>query len=294
MLGTDPDKLQYFYPGQHDRRWRLQENLAFQIAQAIDREQLRQIGRDDAAARWKLESEVAVAQEIQTSLIPNSRPNIPQLDVAAYWKAALQVSGDFYDFLSLPDDQWGIIIADVAGKGVPAALFMALSRTILRSVAFSHQSPSATLWRANEIILNDTDSEMFVTVFYALWNPTNSTLHWANGGHPPPILIRDGAITMLPGNGIALGVVYDIPYQSQALFLKPGDVVVFYTDGVTEATNAAHELFGTDRLHETLRTVKDDTPQAIVDTIVTAVDRHAAGTAQADDVTMVVMRVEGA
>lgn len=289
FVGHTPGSLGFFYPFQHEQRWRLQENIAFQLAQAIDREQLRLIGQAEAAERWQLQHEIEVALDIQTSLIPDGRPAVPALDVASYWQAARQVSGDFYDFLALPDGRWGIIIADVAGKGIPAALFMALSRTILRAVAFSRQSPDDVLGRANEIIFNDTRSDMFVTVFYALWQPADNTLTWANGGHNPPILVRDGNAAPLLGNGLALGVIDSASYQIQTTTLQPGDIVLFYTDGVTEATNGDDQLFGMTRLCALLAPLKVSNAQQVIDTVAAAIDHFTDGRPLADDVTMVAL-----
>jgi sigma-B regulation protein RsbU (phosphoserine phosphatase) len=254
----------------------------------------------EAAARALMEQELNVARSIQSSLIPNGRPSIPGCDVASFWQAARQVSGDFYDFLPLRDGKWGIVIADVADKGVPAALFMALSRTILRTVAFNRICPSDVLVRANEIIDRETASDLFVTIFYAVWDADSGTLTYANGGHNPPLLLHaDGEVSLLKGKGMALGVLPDITIEQQQISLHAGDVLLFYTDGVTEAMNENLDEFGMERLEAAGKmpvldgvetAVSHDAP-SILDAITSAITTHTGATAQFDDITLVVMKV---
>ena len=164
------------------RRLNILNGIAHQAATAVVNNQL----YHEAAERERMAQELSVAHNIQASLIPDGRPDIPDCDVASYWQAARQVSGDFYDFIDLRDGNWGIVIADVADKGVPAALFMALSRTILRTVALNRKDPAEVLIRVNQIICQEADSDLFVTLFYAVWQPKTHTLLYANGGHNPP------------------------------------------------------------------------------------------------------------
>lgn len=271
----------------HGRRLNILVGIAQQAAIAVVNDALYR----EAAERQRIERELAVALEIQASLLPDGSPHIPGLDVASLWEAARQVSGDFYDFLELPNGNWGIVIADVAGKGVPAAIFMALCRTIIRSVGFNRLEPAVTLHRANQIIVADTASDLFVTVFYAVWDPLTATLHYTNGGHNPPLLLRaDGAISPLPGNGVALGVIEDIPVTQLSIALQPGDTVVLYTDGVTEAMNLSYELFGVQRLKNALLGRQQQQPAAIIAAVQEAVHGFVDGMAQSDDVTMVVVQ----
>lgn len=261
--------------------------VAHQAATAVVNNHLYQ----EAAERDRLEQELTVAREIQASLIPDGSPEIPGCDVASYWEAARQVSGDFYDFLELADNKWGIIIADVADKGVPAALFMALSRTILRTIAFNRVDPADTLIRANEIIDNDAQSDLFVTVFYAVWDPSKEILAYANGGHNPPLhFTRNGKSQLLAANGIALGVLPDINIECRSIDFKPGDTLVFYTDGVTEAMNEDYDEFGMSRLQMAVNSTRKRSASNIANAITTAIDVHAGGTPQFDDITLIVMK----
>lgn len=248
---------------------------------------------EEAAERNRLEQELDVARTIQASFIPPGNPAIPGCSVASYWRAARQVGGDFYDFYELQNNCWGILVADVADKGVPAALFMALSRTVLRTMAFNRQNPAEMLARANQIICADTTSDLFVTVFYSIWDPVSKTLYYSNAGHNPPLLIRrNGKTRLLHGKGMALGVLEDIQLEKLQVRLRPGDVVLMYTDGVTEAINEDYDEFGLDRLQ--MAAVQAQDAQAIMTSVTDAVRDFAGETSQFDDATLVVMIVEPA
>jgi phosphoserine phosphatase RsbU/P len=272
------------------RRLNIVTGIAQQAAIAVVNDQLYQ----ESAERSRMEQELEVARSIQASLIPDGNPDIPGCSVASFWQAARQVSGDFYDFMPLANGKWGIAIADVADKGVPAALFMALSRTILRTVAFNRQNPAEVLERTNQILYNDTTSDLFVTIFYAVWDPANQTLTYANGGHNPPLLIEAGGTTaMLEARGIALGVLENIRLNQQRTKLKPGDTVVFFTDGVTEAINEDYDEFGLERLCLAVSNSRHRDAPAIAQAITGAITDHAGETPQFDDITLIVMKHNG-
>ena len=272
------------------RRLNILNGIAHQAATAVVNNHLYQ----EAAERQRLEQELNVAREIQSSLIPHHAPDIPGCSVAAYWQAARQVSGDFYDFLPLPDGRWGIVIADVADKGVPAALFMALSRTILRTVAFSGTDPARVLMRVNELIGNDSQTDLFVTMFYAIWQPSSGELVYANGGHNPPLLLsRNGEYKELHGNGMALGVLPQIKVDPVTVTLHPHDTAIFYTDGVTEAINEDYDEFGLERLLIAATSAKKGDAQKVVQAITQGITHHAGDTPQFDDITLVVLKRKG-
>jgi len=270
------------------RRLQILNGIAHQAATAVVNNHLYQ----ESAARALLEQELDVARSIQSSLIPDGCPPIPGCDVASFWQAARQVSGDFYDFLPMVDGKWGIIIADVADKGVPAALFMALSRTIMRTVAFNRVAPSDVLIRSNEIIDRETASDLFVTTFYAVWDANSGTLIYANGGHNPPLLLRaNGEVSLLKGKGMALGVLPDIAIEERQVQLASGDVLLFYTDGVTEAMNENLDEFGMKRLEMAGKTAVSHDAPVILNAVTDAIAAHTGATAQFDDITLVVMKV---
>ena len=275
------------------RRLNILNGIAHQAATAVVNHQLYK----EAAERDRLEQELSVAHEIQASLIPPGNPAIPGCSVASCWLAARQVSGDFYDFLQLANGNWGIVVADVADKGVPAALFMALSRTILRTVAFSisfsHANPAEVLMRVNEIIINDAQSDLFVTIFYAVWEPQTRSLAYANAGHNPPLLLRQSGNThLLSGDGMALGVLPNAKIEGKTIPIHPGDTLLLYTDGVTEALTEDYDEFGMSRLHLTAETHKRRSAHDIMEAVVQAVKEHAGDTPQFDDLTLVVMKHE--
>ncbi len=269
------------------RRMNIVSGIAQQAAIAVVNHQLYK----ESAQRNRMEQELDVARSIQASLIPGGQPEIPECTVYSFWEAARQVSGDFYDFLPLEDNKWGIAIADVADKGIPAALFMALSRTILRTVAFNRISPAKVLERTNEIIYNDTSSDLFVTVFYCVWDPQAARLTYASGGHNPPLLIREnGTTTLLKASGIALGVLEKITIEQKSVQLEPGDLVIFYTDGVTEAMNEDYDEYGLERLRRLSINMRTNTAEEIARAIRESIDDHAGGAPQFDDITLVVFK----
>jgi sigma-B regulation protein RsbU (phosphoserine phosphatase) len=269
------------------RRLNIVSGIAQQAAIAVVNHQLYKESED----RSRMEQELDVARSIQASLIPDGQPDIPGCTVYSFWEAARQVSGDFYDFLPLADNKWGIAIADVADKGIPAALFMALSRTILRTVAFNRTSPARVLERTNELIYNDTTSDLFVTVFYCLWDPQTATLTYASGGHNPPLLIRrNGSASLLKVSGIALGVLEDITLDQKSVHLESGDTVIFYTDGVTEAMNEDYDEYGMERLRQLATSKRKNSAEEIARAIRESIDDHAGGAPQFDDITLVVLK----
>jgi sigma-B regulation protein RsbU (phosphoserine phosphatase) len=268
--------------------------IASQTAMAIVNAQL----TEEAVARQRLEQELEVARKIQQSFLPESCPSPPGWQICAFWQSARQVGGDFYDFVSIRDgtDRLGIAIADVADKGVPAALFMALSRTLLRAAAIGGRTASETLMRANDLILNDVRSDLFVTIFYLVLDPATTHIGFANAGHNPPVLARaaDDPPEYLRRHGIALGVTPGIHLDEQTLTVRTGDVLVLYTDGVTEALDEAGEEFGLERFERCILEHRHGTADEIAEAIHAALHAHIGGGAPFDDVTLVVMkRVNG-
>lgn len=273
------------------RRGQLVNGIANQTALAIETVEL-EAERD---LRARLNQELAIARSIQTALLPDRTPQIEGYEIAAVWMPALQVSGDFYDFLPLLEDRWGFVVADVSDKGVPAAIYMTLTRTIIRAIGLgkaTRRTPHQVLERANEIVLADARTDMFATAFYAVLDPAQRTLCYTSAGHCPPLLLHadNQAVEWLHGRGLPLGVQAGIELSEREFALQPGDVIVFYTDGVTEATNADYELFGDDRLLRAVLSAQPRGAQAVMESIVAAVKDFAGGQEQADDLTMVVLR----
>ena len=290
LVGAKIVGLQRERPGRalfSTRRINILNGIAQQAATAVVNNQLYK----ESADRARMQQELDVAHTIQASFLPDGSPKIPGCSVATHWQAARQVGGDFYDFLPLGDNKWGIVIADVADKGVPAALFMAVSRTILRTVAFSHLDPAYVLTRTNEIIAREARSDLFVTVFYGVWDPSTERFTYANAGHNPPLLLQpDGAFQPLPGHGIALGVVPKAHMESYSTQLQPGETIIFYTDGVTDALNEDFGEFGLERLQIAARTAARRPAADLVETITDNIRDHTGQTPQFDDMTLIVLK----
>lgn len=264
--------------------------MANQAAIAIEKARLHR----EEIERHRLEQELAVGQQIQLGMLPKDCPVVPGWEFAAVYQAAGQVGGDFYDFFELPGEpgRLGIVIADVADKGVPAALMMALSRTIIRTKALGGRSPSSALMRANESILNDSRSDLFVTAFYATLDTHSGRLTYANAGHNRPLWlqIRSGEIQEVTAPGIALGVLEDIELEEREIDVAPGDLLVFYTDGVTEAMNTGGQQFDGERLRAAVAANPDASAQQILSAVVDAVRAFTGDAPQSDDLTLFVAK----
>jgi serine phosphatase RsbU (regulator of sigma subunit) len=264
--------------------------IANQAAIAIEQARLHQ----EEVERQRLEKELAVGQQIQLSLLPKACPVVPGWEFAAFYQAARLVGGDFYDFFELPGEpnRLGMVIADVSDKGVPAALFMALSRTVIRNTALGGRSPSATLIRANELILNDSWAEMFLSAFYATLDTRSGRLVYANAGHNRPLWLRvaTGECQQLAARGIILGMLEEIELEERQVELAPGDLVVFYTDGVTEAMDADEQMFGEARLQKVLAANARAGAQQVLQTVVEAIRAFTGDTPQSDDLTLFVVK----
>jgi serine phosphatase RsbU (regulator of sigma subunit) len=263
------------------------QSLAAQIASALYRAE--EYAR--TLAHQKMVQELTVAAEIQASFLPATLPRIEGWQLAATLRPARQTSGDFYDLMELPDGRLGLLIADVTDKGTGAALFMALSRTLIRTYAFEYpQQPEKALHAANKRILLDSRSSMFVTVFYAILDPASGTLSYCNAGHNPPYLLSDCAEPRpLWNTGIPLGIMHDTTWTAETVTLGPGDILVLYTDGVSEAQNANRELFDDERLLDAAQSYRERTAEGVQAAILAAVDRFVGDAAQYDDLTVMAL-----
>ncbi len=238
-----------------------------------------------------LQNELDMASRMQQSILPTVFPEGPGYQIFASMEPARQVGGDFFDIVNLDRGRIGLVVADVSGKGVPAALFMMSCRTQLKGAAVGRVMPGAVLSEVNRLLYEDNEAMMFVTVFYGIFDPASGRLVYANGGHNPPLLVHaDRTSDVLPGtDGLALGLMPDIDYREGTLDLLPGDAVVFYTDGVTEAENDKGELFGMERLY---RVFENAPPRGAKDAntaVFEAVHAFAGDTPQSDDVTCLML-----
>ncbi len=243
-------------------------------------------------------TELAIAAEIQQSFLPDTIIQIEGFDIAARSVMAKEVGGDFFDIVPLEvvplgKGQLGIMIADVSGKGIPAALFMALSRIVVRvNATWYGRRPAAAIRDANTIIANDSKSGMFVTLFYGYLDAGSRTLTYVNAGHNPPLHYRaaDNTITELEATGIAMGVIGDANYEQAEIHLAPGDILILYTDGITEAENEKQEMFDLSRLQETILASRSRTAKEMSAAILDAVRKFTRGYPQSDDITLMIIR----
>ena len=234
-----------------------------------------------------IQNELDVARTMQQTILPRRFPCEPEVQLYARMLPAKDVGGDFYDFFWLAPGLLGVVVADVSGKGVPAALFMAVARTLIRATAMTSDGPGACFRLVNNLLAEDNDTAMFVTVFYGVLDTASGELIYANAGHCPPCLVGpEGAVSLLPGTGgMALGVMEDMAFAEKTVIIQPGSKLLFYTDGVTEAFDPAESEFGEARLREGLAGTNSQPVAAFVDGVVVAVERFAAGAPQADDLT---------
>jgi serine phosphatase RsbU (regulator of sigma subunit) len=244
--------------------------------------------------RQRMEEELLIGKQIQLSLLPERCPEIPGWEFAALYRAARQVGGDLYDFMADATDpqRWNVVIADVTGKGVPAALFMAMSRTLVRAEIANGHGPAATLKRTNNFIVQDAQARLFLSMFYGALDTSNGRLTFTNGGHEWPLLWRAHSQTLdiLKAPGFLLGVLPDIEPVERETTIEPGDFLILYTDGVTEARNGAGELFGEERLYELVSSSNFTTANEMVRAITLAVASFCGDTPPFDDFTLVVIR----
>ncbi len=243
-----------------------------------------------------LQQELEIARRMQLSILPRYFPARVDLALDSFILPAREIGGDFYDYFLLEDGRVGVVIADVSGKGVPAAFFMAICRTLLKVSARFVESPAETLARVNNLLAVENEEMMFVTLFYGVLEPASGRFVYANGGHNPPMLRSGTSVRPLrsPG-GMALAVAEKVVFAEGHLTLQAGDVLFLYTDGITEAQNAEQELFGEAALTAALEAVPPDAPvETYSSHVVESVQRFMQGTPQADDITCVTLRYAGA
>ena len=239
--------------------------------------------------------EMEIAKEIQDNFLPEFTPTIPGIELAATTLPAMEIGGDLYDFIPVQKERWGLAIADVSGKGVSAALFMALCSTVIRVSGGAEADPSVVMERANQLIYADGRSSMFITIFYGVLDPATLKFTYVNAGHNPPMLVRGDPPGVWPlegGRCIALGVVPEVKITSAELMLEPDDLIVMYTDGVTEAFNPQDEEFGEERLMVFLQKHRNDPVQEIINGLVDEVRSFCGSRPQSDDITLVIVRVK--
>ncbi len=257
-----------------------------------------EMSREAAASRDQLQalqSELGFANRMQQSILPKNFPQTDQYEIYASMVPARNVGGDFFDVIRLEHGKMGIAIADVSDKGIPAALFMMSSRTVLKGSALSYEDPGKVVTMVNEQLQDGNEAQMFVTLFYAVYDPATGLVRYANGGHNPPLIVhQDGSSTTLPlTGGVALGVMPDLEFGIDEAVLQPGEALVLYTDGVSEAENPDNEEFGMDRFKAVFADSPPASAGAINDAVFAAVSEFAGDRSQSDDITCLVLRRTG-
>ena len=243
-----------------------------------------------------LKEDLTAARKIQQFFLPRKFPPFPEeserWDIFASMEAANDIGGDFYDFFRIDDDHIALVIADVCDKGIPAALFMAVSRTIIHSKGMQGVSAGTCLTEVNRLLCNSSADYMFVTVFYAVLNTKTGLVTYCNAGHNPPHIVRaGGTIEKLPMDGnLMVGAFADEEYTEKTLQLEHGDTLVMFTDGVTEAMDSSLRIFGKDRLDGILSTTTDKSSQEIVEAVKAGIADFVGSAEQSDDITMLVLK----
>jgi sigma-B regulation protein RsbU (phosphoserine phosphatase) len=264
--------------------------LASQAAVAYEKASLHR----QALQRQRLEEELSVGRQIQFSFLPETFPQVEGWDFAASYAPARQVGGDFYDLYPLADQpqRLGLVIGDVTGKGVAAALMMASSRTIIRTASMSGRDPRAVLERANRLIAADNRAQLYLSAFYATLDTLTGELRYACGGHDRPLWLRadTGTVEVLDARSLILGAFNEIVLEERNIWLAPGDVVLFFTDGLTEAMNADGEPFGDERLRRVMAAQRGRPAEALVLALQAEVRAFVNDTPQSDDLTLLVVR----
>lgn len=245
---------------------------------------------EDTLQSERLAEQVKMAAEVQHRLVPQQPPIVPTLDLASVYVPCFELGGDFLDFISLPDENLGLVVADVAGKGVPASLIMASVRAALRAQVDNHYYLYEVLRRVNTMVCRDTEPSEFVTLLYGVIDTRNRRFTYCNAGHPPAMLLRDGAVSELPNTNLVLGVDPAEAYTQSLVELRSGDVLLLYTDGLAEAMTFDNEMFGTKRIMEALAQ-GGASAHHIAQNVRWCMQRFVGLHKQTDDITMIVAKV---
>ena len=261
--------------------------LASQVAIIIEKVML----HEQLIEKKRLQGQLEVARQVQLELLPPKDPELPGYDVSAYNFPTEEVSGDYYDWVRIYEDQIGVVIADVSGKGVPAAILMAFLRASLRAASHIGYATHISMAKVNYLLWESIERNQFVTAIYGILDASNKTLSYSNAGHNPPLLIKAGGETRFVDNGEQpLGMFRDTRYHEYHLMLEPGDVLVLYTDGVTEAANTEGEEFGRDRLAEAVKKFYDRPARELIASVQMAVLEWTGDGGPTDDVTFFIIK----
>ena len=298
----DPVPGETYSSSNANRRLRMKrieiiKGISQQVALAIQNDMLQR----ETVERERMAREMQLAREIQLAFLPQQVPDLPGWELQTHWRPAREVGGDIYDFFELPGDRLGLVIADVADKGMPAALFMTLVRTLVRATVAVLDSPAEVVKRVNDLIVPDATKGMFVTLAYAVLDLKTGELITANAGHNPPLVLhRPCRFERISRGGMALGVSEKVEMEEHHSNIAPGEILVMYTDGLTEAFSPEGEIYGEERLMEAIQQIAacvgEDEPLSqlganeILQAISASVDFFMGDASLSDDLTMVVLK----
>ena len=261
--------------------------LTSQVAIIVEKAML----HEQLVEKKRLEAQLEIAREVQLTLLPARHPQLEGFDISAYNFSTEEVSGDYYDFVRIYEDQLGLVIADVSGKGVPAALLMAFLRASLRAAIHIGYAPNISMAKVNYLLWESIENNQFVTAFYGVLDATNRTLAYTNAGHNPPLLIdKDGQGSFIERGGLPLGMFADARYYEYYLPIESGQTLVLYTDGATEAANSSGEEYGRQRLAQAVRDARHESARDLISFIYQDVLAWTEGRGVSDDVTFVVVK----
>ncbi|MEH6591807.1 MAG: SpoIIE family protein phosphatase [Halioglobus sp.] len=273
----------------------LQARVKTHVALKQSMDDLQQLSQALAAAKERMEVELNVGRDIQKSMLPEVAPNRREITLSARMDAAREVGGDFYDYFMLNEDELCFCVADVSGKGVGAALFMAMTKLLIKSRAVDDQQPSEIMTRVNSDLAKDNPECMFVTVFLAKINLLDGTVTYTNAGHNPPLIRRASGVVeeVLDQHGPVAAIEENKNYGQSTLTLHPDDVLLVFTDGVTEALDVQENLYSDQRLLEALQSVEEASASIVLQSVSDSVDEFSRGAEQADDITMIALQYNG-
>ena len=272
------------------------DDLSHTIEKAVEQIKYIKAMQQEHNQLESIKGDLAVAREIQQAILPRIFPPFPEdaelMDIAASMNAAKDVGGDFYDFFRIDDDHIGFVIADVSGKGIPAAIFMAVSRTLIRATGIRGVKPSECITYINALLAEESVSNMFVTVFYGIYNIKTGDVTYTNAGHNPPYVAKaDGSIKKLPlTENVIAGFVKDYQFSEDDLQLQHGDTLLLYTDGVTEAVDPDYKEYGEERLEALLKNSAQAGCQQLIDAVKADVKTFVNGAEQSDDITLLAIK----
>ncbi len=273
------------------------DDLSLTIEKAIEQINFVKASQHEHSQLELIQNDLQVAGEIQQAILPRIFPPFPDVennvDIFASMRPAKDVGGDFYDFFRIDEDRFGFVVADVSGKGVPAALFMAVSRTLIRATGLQGVKSSECIGYANKLLCNESIDCMFVTVFYGIYNLRTGEIDYTNAGHNPPyILHHDNKVEVMPivNKNVVIGIMDNFKYESASMILEVGDTLILYTDGVTEAFNEEKQQFTEANLEKTLNSVPGAGSQEIIEAIMEDVKDFTGNEPQSDDITVLTIK----